>query len=127
MFEDRAGVDVVLALHLDLTGRSVGRLPAAEGRTFIVEPYDLLASFGYACNGGLTAGAWWQSLKGRRELAWFHRDDPVLFLSMWVRLLMRAVGHAAQGSWAWLGRWTRPRRIGHPGVIASKPRPLRGA
>jgi predicted ATP-grasp superfamily ATP-dependent carboligase len=35
MFEHRAEVDVVRALHLDLTRRSVRRLPVIEGRTFI--------------------------------------------------------------------------------------------
>src|SRR5207245_8858509 len=82
MFEDRAGVDVVRALHLDLTGRSVPRLPVVEGRTFIVEPYDLFTTLGYMRRSGLTLRAWWRSLKGRREIAWFNWRDPAPFLSM---------------------------------------------
>jgi predicted ATP-grasp superfamily ATP-dependent carboligase len=91
LFEDRAGVDVVRALYLDLTGRSVASSWPTEGRTFIVEPYDLLASLGYFRRGGLTLGEWRLSFKGTRELAWLSRDDPLPFLIMCIRLLLRAV------------------------------------
>ena len=109
MFEDGAGIDVVRALHLDLTGRTVPRLPAVEGRTFIVEPYDLFASLRYMLRGGLTAGAWWRSLKGNpREIAWFAWDDPVPFLTMSVRLLVRALGHAVRKGWEQVSQcWSR--------------------
>ena len=100
MFEDRAGVDVVRALHLDLTGRSVRPLPVVEGRTFIVEPYDLFTSLSYMRRGGLTVSGWWRSLKGKREIAWFSRNDPVPFLTMCARLLIRAVARSVQRSWA---------------------------
>ena len=118
MFEDRAGVDVVRALHLDLTRRIVRRLPMVEGRTFIVEPYDLFTSLGYMRRGGLTVRGWWRSLKGKREIAWFSRNDPVPFLTMCVRLLIRAVGCSVQRSWAQICASHRRR----PKVVASKPR-----
>ena len=106
MFEDGAGIDVVRALHLDLTGRRVPRLPVVEGRTFIVEPYDLFASLRYMLRGRLTVGAWWRSLKGSpREIAWFTWDDPMPFLTMCVRLLLRAVAHAVRKG----GEWVSPR------------------
>jgi D-aspartate ligase len=125
MFEDRAGLDVVRALHLDLTGRSVRQLPMVEDRTFIVESYDLLASLGYMRRGGLTVRAWWQSLKGSREFVWFHWDDPVPGLTMCVRLLLRAVGRGVERSWAWV-RLSRSRPgSGHsPQVLTSKTRPV---
>ena len=91
IFEDRAGVDVARALYLDLTG---GRVPGSSplaGRTFIVEPYDLLASLGYYRQGELTFREWRQSFKGTRELAWFSRDDPLPFLVMCLRLMLRMV------------------------------------
>ncbi len=103
MFSDGAGIDVVRALHLDLTGRSVRQLAMVEDRTFIVEPHDLFASLGYMRRGGLTLRAWWQSLKpgrGSREVAWFHWDDPVPGLIMCVRLLFRVVGRVVERSWA---------------------------
>jgi predicted ATP-grasp superfamily ATP-dependent carboligase len=91
LFEDRTGVDVARALYLDLTGRPVPDSWPTDGRTFIVEPYDLLASLGYFRRGGLTLHEWRLSLKGTRELAWFSRDDPLPFLMMCIRLLLRAV------------------------------------
>jgi predicted ATP-grasp superfamily ATP-dependent carboligase len=125
MFEDRAGLDVVRALHLDLTGRSVRQLPMVEERIFIVEPYDLLASLGYMRRGGLTVRAWWRSLKGSREIAWFQWDDPVPGLTMCVRLLFRAVGRGVERSWAWvrLSR-ARPGSRRNPHVLTSKTRPV---
>jgi predicted ATP-grasp superfamily ATP-dependent carboligase len=103
MFEDQAGIDVVRALHLDLTGRSVLQLPA-EDRTFIVEFHDLFASVRYVQCGGLTVGAWSQTLKGPREFAWFSLVDPMPSMVMCVRLMLRTVLRAAQRSWIWLTR-----------------------
>jgi D-aspartate ligase len=95
MFEDRTGLDVVGALHRDLTGRSVRELMMADDfRTFVVEPYDLLASIGYMRHGGLTARTWRNSLKGKKERAWFTTDDPMPFFVMCVRLLIRTLGKA---------------------------------
>src|SRR2546430_425635 len=94
-----------------------------EGRTFIVEPYDMFATAGYMRRGGLTVPAWWQSLKGRREVAWFQWDDPVPSLTMCVRLLFRTVGRAVERSWARvrMGR-SKPGSGLSPQVVASKPR-----
>jgi predicted ATP-grasp superfamily ATP-dependent carboligase len=91
LFEDRAGLDVARALYLDLTGRCVHRSQPVEGRTFIVEPFDVLSSLRYFREGGLTLREWRLSFKGTRELAWFSRDDPLPFLAMCIRLLVRAI------------------------------------
>jgi D-aspartate ligase len=103
VFEDDAGVDVVRALHLDLTGREVRRRPQRNGRVFVVEQSDLLASLGYHRAGDLSLRSWLSSLRGtRRELAWFARDDLAPFLLMWVRFLLRGVQQALrlpQGRW----------------------------
>jgi predicted ATP-grasp superfamily ATP-dependent carboligase len=99
MFEDRAGIDTVRALHLDLTGRLVRRLSMVAGRTFVVEPYDLFATLGYMRQGGLTVRQWRQSLAGNRETAWFNRHDPVPFLLVCARLLLRAVRDSVQRGW----------------------------
>jgi D-aspartate ligase len=103
VFEDAAGVDVVRALHLDLTGREVRRRPQRDGRVFVVEQSDLLASLGYHRAGDLSLRSWLSSLRGaRRELAWFARDDLAPFLLMCVRFLLRGVQHAfrlPQGHW----------------------------
>jgi D-aspartate ligase len=95
LFEDEAGVDVVRALHLDLTGRPVAQRPQAEGRVFIVEHSDLVASVGYARAGDLDLRSWRSSLRGtHREPAWFAPDDLAPFLLMCVRFLLRGVQRA---------------------------------
>jgi D-aspartate ligase len=91
MFADRDGLDVVRAQHLDLTGRTAHLSRGVQVRTFIVEPYDMLASLGYFRRNHLTLREWWLSLGGRKEGAWFSADDPVPFLAMCVRLLLRGV------------------------------------
>jgi D-aspartate ligase len=91
LFESPDGLDVVRALYLDLTGRPVPRPQPIEGRTFMVEPYDLLASLSYLRRGALTLRRWWLSLGGRPELAWFSRDDALPFVVMCLRLALRMV------------------------------------
>jgi D-aspartate ligase len=94
LFEDEAAVDVVRALHLDLTGREVRRRPPVQSRVFIVEPTDLAASLVYRRAGDLNLRSWLASLRGTRETAWFARDDPAPFLLMCARWLLRATRRA---------------------------------
>ncbi|AQS69529.1 hypothetical protein [Streptomyces pactum] len=61
LFADSGGLDVVRALHLDLTGRPLPDRAPRAGRTFVVENYAPLAALRPAPNG--------------RELAWYARDD----------------------------------------------------
>jgi D-aspartate ligase len=90
LFEDTAGVDVVRALHLDLTGREVPRRRQREGRVLLVEQSDLLAGIAYRRTGDLNLRSWRASLRGtHRELAWFAADDLAPFLMMGVRFLLR--------------------------------------
>ena len=86
LFEDRCGIDVVRALHLDLTERAVRSGPQIEGRTFIVEIQDLLASFAYYRSGDLRMKEWLLSLRGVAEGAWFAADDlfPFLLMCLWM-------------------------------------------
>lgn len=114
VFEDHSGVDVARALYLDLAGIRVPRSRPSEARTFIVEPYDLLASLSYFRQGRLTLREWWLSLKGTAELAWFSRDDPLPFLVMCVRLLIRAVDRAVGRIQAPRIKSRRPRYV--PGL-----------
>ncbi|MBB4370459.1 putative ATP-grasp superfamily ATP-dependent carboligase [Bradyrhizobium sp. cir1] len=96
MFENSEGVDVVRALHLDLTGRPLRQSAMVEGRTFTVELYDLVASLAYLRRGGSTSRAWRKSLTGPRELAWWSWDDPLPFFAMGARLLLRVAGRTAR-------------------------------
>ncbi|NGO07259.1 ATP-grasp domain-containing protein [Streptomyces sp. HC44] len=69
LFTDSAGMDVVRALHLDLTGRSVPEGVPRVGRAFVVENYAPLAAL--------------RAAPGGRELAWYARDDRVPGWAMW--------------------------------------------
>jgi D-aspartate ligase len=87
LFEDDLGIDVVRAMHLDLSGMAVPKGRAIPGRGFIVENHDPLASWQYR-RDGLTLREWRRSLAGVRETAWFAADDPVPFLVMCLRFLL---------------------------------------
>jgi D-aspartate ligase len=94
LFEDDAGIDVVRALHLDLTGRPVPRGRPIEGRSFLVETGDLLSIRGYRRTGAITWRSWLRSLRGVRELAWLARDDLAPLLAVCVRFPLRGVERA---------------------------------
>jgi predicted ATP-grasp superfamily ATP-dependent carboligase len=96
MFEDSAGMDVVLALHLDLTGRAVERARMIEGRTFLVELHDIRAAVSHLRRREMTIGSWIRSLAGKRELAWWSWSDPLPFLAMVARLLVRTGGRGVR-------------------------------
>jgi predicted ATP-grasp superfamily ATP-dependent carboligase len=107
MFADRDGLDVIRAQHLDLTGRTVRLRRGMQPRTLVVEPYDLLASVGYFRRKHLTLNEWWLSLAGKKEGAWFSADDPVPFVTMCVRLLIR-------GSARFIGKTLARLRLSRP-------------
>jgi D-aspartate ligase len=112
LFEDEAGVDVVRALHLDLTGRKVRRRPPAQGRVFVLEPRDLASSLVYRRAGDLDLRSWLASLRGtRREAAWFARDDLAPFLLMCTRFLLKGT---LKGTRRALRRGKRRPRIAPP-------------
>jgi predicted ATP-grasp superfamily ATP-dependent carboligase len=78
LFTDRAGLDVVRALHLDLTGRPVPAPAPQPGRVFLAENYGVAAGLVSALTGrGRPA-----RLARRVETAWFARDDPAPFWAM---------------------------------------------
>ncbi|CAM5664040.1 hypothetical protein SALBM311S_12284 [Streptomyces alboniger] len=87
LFSDTAGLDVVRALHLDLTHRQLAEGAPMVGRSYVVENYAPLAALRPAPHG--------------RELAWHAPDDPAPGRAMWalwcrhvarrVRERMRAV------------------------------------
>lgn len=91
LFENAAGIDVVRALHLDLTGRPVpaGRQPA--GRGYLVENIDLPALLAYRRSGYTTPHA--PARATGTEPAWFAGDDPAPFLSMLARSVRPGAKH----------------------------------
>jgi D-aspartate ligase len=93
LFVNRDGVDVVRAMHLDLTGRPVPGDAPPDGRTFMAEQFDILSALAYRRQDELTLGAWWSSVRQARdlELGWLDRDDLLPAVWMAVRSLFRAV------------------------------------
>jgi len=91
LFETTAGIDVVRALHLDLTGRSVPAAHQVDGRRLVVEIIDLPARLAYRHSGyavpSVPRGA------TSTEFAWAARDDPLPFLVMLVRFAKPVAEH----------------------------------
>jgi D-aspartate ligase len=102
LFRDSAGVDVVLAAYLDLTGQSIPKGTQLEGRAFLVENYDPIGALGYWRRGELQLGSWLASLRQADELAWFARDDlrpfGLMCLRMGARGVTRRFARARSGS-----------------------------
>ncbi|MFF5366350.1 ATP-grasp domain-containing protein [Streptomyces sp. NPDC013187] len=71
LFADSTGLDVVRALHLDLTGRSLPAGAPMAGRAFVVENYAPMAAL--------------RAAPGGRELAWYAADDRSPGRVMWAQ------------------------------------------
>lgn len=82
LFVSDNGLDVVRALHLDLTGRAVPASKIAGGRKWIDERTDVVTSFRMARLGMLGLRSWALPLRGVNEGAWWAADDPQPFWSM---------------------------------------------
>ncbi|MGE5289597.1 MAG: hypothetical protein ACM3ML_20875 [Micromonosporaceae bacterium] len=90
LFRDTAGLDVVLAQYLDLTGGSITESDEVTGRSFLVENYDPISALGYWRSGELGLRSWLASLRKVNETAWFARDDLRPFGLMCLRMGWRA-------------------------------------
>ncbi|MFF2849618.1 ATP-grasp domain-containing protein [Streptomyces sp. NPDC058001] len=85
LFADATGLDVVRALHLDLTHRSLPEPAPLPGRTFVVENYAPLAALRTLPAPGHLS-----------ELAWYAPDDRAPGLAM-AALWSRHVAHKLPG------------------------------
>ncbi|MBF6054288.1 D-aspartate ligase [Streptomyces eurocidicus] len=94
LFESTAGVDVVRAQHLDLTGRAVPEGEQLDGRRFVVENIDLPALLAYRRSGYTTPHA--PARATGTELAWAARDDIKPFFTMLARFVRPGVRHLWQ-------------------------------
>jgi predicted ATP-grasp superfamily ATP-dependent carboligase len=74
LFERADGVDVIRAMHLDLTGRELPPGRQVDGRSYVVENLDLPAQIAYRRAGELEHAP---APCRHRELAWWARDDPL--------------------------------------------------
>jgi predicted ATP-grasp superfamily ATP-dependent carboligase len=99
LFETTAAIDVVRAMHLDLTGRPIPPGRPQVGRGFRVEYLDEPAVVARTVFG-LGAASPVPHAPGPREAAWFAADDPLPLLAAGVRsaaplaLRLRRLGRA---------------------------------
>ncbi|MER6980116.1 ATP-grasp domain-containing protein [Streptomyces carpinensis] len=94
LFENESGVDVVRAMHLDLTGRTVPEGEQRTGHRYLVENIDLPALIAYRRSGYTTPHA--PAKASGTELAWLAGDDPLPFLTMLARLVRPGARHLYQ-------------------------------
>ncbi|GAA2021662.1 hypothetical protein GCM10009839_18530 [Catenulispora yoronensis] len=90
LFQDTAGIDVVRAMHLDLTGRGFTPGEAVPGRSLVVENYDPIAALAQRREGTLSMRSWLASMRAADEAAWFARDDLAPFFLTSARTLWQA-------------------------------------
>lgn len=98
LFVGGNGMDVLRAMHLDLTGRPVPASRPVEGRRWVTEIHDLLTSSIRMRRGDLSPGQWARSLSGVAEAAWLAADDPLPAAAVAVRAAgrrLRGGGRAA--------------------------------
>ncbi|MFJ9035277.1 ATP-grasp domain-containing protein [Streptomyces sp. NPDC102406] len=94
LFESEAGIDVVRALHLRLTGRDVPQGEQRAGRGYLVENIDLPALLAYRRSGYTTPHA--PARASGTELAWWAADDPRPFFTMLARFVRPGARHLHQ-------------------------------
>jgi predicted ATP-grasp superfamily ATP-dependent carboligase len=82
LFETDAGIDVVRAAHLDLTGRPIPAGRPLIGRSLTVEHLDIASRLSRKRRAQLPPGVAEPTEACSRSLAWFARDDLRPFFAM---------------------------------------------
>nr|WP_245659215.1 ATP-grasp domain-containing protein [Streptomyces ochraceiscleroticus] len=103
LFENEAGIDVVRAQHLDLTGRAVPEGEQRAGHRFVVENIDLPAWLAYRRSGYTTPHV--PDRPASTELAWLAADDMKPFFTMLARFVRPGAKHLWQMWRDRSGRW----------------------
>ncbi len=92
MFEDDAGIDVVRAMHLDLSGRPIPVGSQIDGERFVVEPWDLanlISTRRHPLEG--MGGA------GRPTGAWLATDDMAPILAAATKQIRQSLAARIRG------------------------------
>jgi D-aspartate ligase len=93
LFVDPAGVDVLRALYLDLTGQPPRpRASAREGRRWVVEHHDALEVAAALRRRELGVGGWLRSLRAVQEAAWFSPRDPLPAVALTLAFARQGAG-----------------------------------
>ncbi|MCX2184948.1 ATP-grasp domain-containing protein [Streptomyces sp. SKN60] len=119
LFADRDGLDVVRAMHLDLTGRPVPAHLPSYGRRFVVENYAALSYLVSPRRRYTPEPAGPVGTGGGREAAWFAADDLRPALAM----LRAWLAHALRKALPALRRLLRggPRILRRPALVPPQP------
>lgn len=96
LFVGEDGIDVVRAAYLDLTDQPVSPTRARDGRRWLDEPHDAVASGLLVREGELTVRRWMRSLSRVDEAAWWASDDPRPFFAMCASLARLGVRYRAR-------------------------------
>jgi len=96
LFQTDSGVDVIRALHLDLTERVVPAGQQVDGRVVVVEGHDVRSAWSQLRARGVTPHEVWASWSSVKELAWFAPDDVVPALVALARASASAAGLRAR-------------------------------
>ncbi|MFE0099524.1 ATP-grasp domain-containing protein [Streptomyces sp. NPDC059009] len=94
LFESESGIDVVRAMHLQLTGRAVPEGEQRAGHRYVVENIDLPALLAYRRSGYTTPHA--PARPSSTELAWLAADDMLPFFTMLARFVRPGAKHLYQ-------------------------------
>lgn len=94
LFENESGIDVVRAMHLHLTGRTVPEGEQRAGHRYVVENIDLPALLAYRRSGYTTPHA--PPHASGTELAWLASDDMKPFFTMLARFIRPGAKHLYQ-------------------------------
>jgi D-aspartate ligase len=100
LFQTVAGIDVLRAMYLDMTGQPVPPGDQVNGRRIVVEHIDLLARIGERGSGYAPTSA--PGRASSTEFAWLAADDPLPFVAMMPRLASLAlsdISHRQRGAW----------------------------
>jgi predicted ATP-grasp superfamily ATP-dependent carboligase len=98
LFADRNGLDLLRAMHLDLSHRPVPTAVPHHGRTFLVENHFVRPS---GWRGAAVPVPGLRTVREADEFAWFAQDDVAPFLAVAAESIRRAVrcrGAAPSGS-----------------------------
>lgn len=91
LFTAENDMDVVRSLYFDLTDQPAPDVKPREGRRWLIEDFDLIATAYYIQEGSLSFGVWIRSFKGLQETAWFSWRDPVPFVMMLASFVKRTI------------------------------------
>ncbi|MGW6565539.1 carboxylate--amine ligase [Streptomyces sp. NPDC054975] len=105
LFADPAGLDVVRAMHLDLTGRPIPAHSPTYGRRFVVENYAALSVLTSPGRRGK------EGPRGRTETAWFAADDLAPALAMAGAWILHVLRKGAMTLRRLLDPGRRPRKV----------------